>query len=228
MTITAQIIKRAARVAVASAESALRLVSTFPRPFGITGTSAERPIPREFTKSDWLPILALLSPAPAIAVLLTIPATREATTQFTAENWGSIASVWGLIVSFYLLFVATGARRAAQEARSAEKLRTALAGLEDAAAKCIQVGQFARNEKWDVVELRAQEVMARCRTTLAAWGDTPALRESRNKLLEVATLMESIIQESRNANVNRKTILDAQLDSDVKLSVVVGRIQREH
>jgi hypothetical protein len=164
----------------------------------------------------------------ALAALLGIPATRKVTTQFTTQNWGNIASVWGLVVSFYLLFVATGARRAAQEARSAERLRTALAGLEDAAAKCIQVGQFARNQKWDVVELRAQEVMARCRTTLAAWGDNSALRESRNKLLEVAVLMESIIQESRNTNVNRKTILDAQLDSDVKLSVVVGKIQKKH
>lgn len=167
-------------------------------------------------------------PGLVLAVLLGIPVTREVTIKFGIENWGSIASVWGLVVSFYVLIVATGARRAAQEARSAERLRTALVGLEDAAAKCIQVGQFARNQKWDVVELRAQEVMARCRTTLAAWGDNPALRESRNKLLEVAILMESIIQESRNVNVNRKTILDAQLDSDVKLSVVVGRIQKEH
>jgi hypothetical protein len=139
-----------------------------------------------------------------------------------------MASVWGLAVSFYVLVVARGARKAAEEARSAERLRTALAGLEDAAAKCIEVGQFARNQKWDVVELRAQEVMARCRTTLAAWGDNPALKESRNKLNEVATLMRSIIEESRSNNVNRKTILSAQLDSDEKLSVVVGKIKREH
>ena len=188
----------------------------------------ERVITTSPSKSDWPLILVLLSPALLLAVLFGIPATREATTKFATDNWGNIASVWGLGVTFYVLFVAKGARRAAEDARSAEKLRTALAGLEDAANKCTQVGQFARDQKWDLVELRAQEVMACCRTTLAAWGDNPALTESRKKLNEVATLMRSIIEESRNDNVSRKTILDAQLNSDEKLSVVVGKIQKEH
>jgi hypothetical protein len=229
MTPTTQTIKlAAARVTRAAAESALKPVSTFAQPFGITATSVECPIPHEFTKSDWLPILALLFPGLALAVLLGIPATRQATTQFTTENWGNIASVWGLVVTLYLLFVATGARRAAQDARSAEKLRTALAGLEDAAAKCTEVGQFAGVKKWDVVRLRAEEVMTCCRTTLAAWGENEALTESRRKLSEVAILMRSIIEESHNENVNDKTILKAQLDSREKLSVVLGKIQKEH
>ena len=229
MTITAQTIKRAAaRVAHAAAESALKLMSTFVRPFGITATSAEPPIPREFTKSDWLPILALLSPGLALAVLLGIPATRQSTTQFTTGNWGNIASVWGLVVSLYLLFVATGARRAAQEARSAERLRTALAGLKDAAAKCTEVGQFADVDEWAVVSLRAQEVMACCRTTLAAWGENEALTESRNKIDQTAVFMESIIEESRSPKPNRKAILATQLRSAVNLSVVLGKIQKQH
>jgi hypothetical protein len=170
----------------------------------------------------------LLSPGLLVALLFAVPATRGTTIEVVTKNWGNIASVWGLGISFFVYFVAKGARRAAEDARSAEKLRTALAGLEAAADKCTQVGQFARNQKWDVVELRAQEVMTCCRTTLAAWGDNQALKDSRTRLLEVATLMHSIIEESRNDHVNRKTILDAQLDSDEKLAAVVGRIQKEH
>lgn len=138
-----------------------------------------------------------------------------------------MASVWGLGVSFYVYFVAKGAKKAAEEARSAERLRTALAGLEDAAAKCIEIGQYARNQSWHVVELRAQEVMACCRTTLAAWGDNPALKESRNRLNDVATFMRSMIEESCKAAVNQQYILKAQLDSYEKLSVVVGKILKE-
>jgi hypothetical protein len=175
---------------------------------------------------------ALIVAAPPIIVLLVIgfgPLRWGDVVAAFQRNWrDDPASLWALVIAVYVLVVAIGARRAAQDARSAERLRTALAGLEDAAAKCIQVGQFARNQQWAVVELRAQEVMACCRSTLAAWGNTPALRESRIKLLEVATLMESIIEESRSANVNRRTILDAQLKSDVKLSVVVGLIEKEH
>ena len=151
-----------------------------------------------------------------------------ATIQFAGRNWGNIASVWGLAVSFYVLTVARGARRAAQDAVSAEKLQTALAGLKDAAAKCTEVGQFAGVQKWDVVRLRAEEVMTCCRTTLAAWGENEALTESRRKLNEVALLMRSIIEESHNTDVNEKTILKAHLDSREKLSVVVGKIQKEH
>jgi hypothetical protein len=152
----------------------------------------------------------------------------EVVAAFERNGRDDPASLWGLVIAVYVLVVAIGARRAAQEARSAERLRTALAGLEDAAAKCTQVGQFARDQKWNVVELRAQEVMASCRTTLAAWGENEALTESRKKLDEVATLMRSIVEESRKDNANRRTILRAQLDSDEKLAVVVGYIQKEH
>ena len=155
------------------------------------------------------------------------PSTRPATTAFVAKNWGSIASVWGLGVSFYVLFVAKGARKAAEDARSAERVRTALEELEDAREKCTQLGQFARIGKWDLVHLRAQEVMATCRATVARWGEDQALKDSRNKVLQVATLMRSIVEETHNDDVNRKAILEAQLNSDEKLSAVVGRIHKE-
>jgi hypothetical protein len=169
----------------------------------------------------------LLSPGLVLGLLLAIPGSRESTAQFFAKHWGNIASVWGLGVSIYVLFVAKGARKAAEDARSAERVRTALEELEDAADKCTQLGQFARDQKWDLVHLRAQEVMTCCRTTIARWGEDPALKESRNKVLQVATFMRSIVEETHSAEVNRKAILDAQLNSDEKLSAVVGRMHRE-
>ncbi len=58
-------------------------------------------------------------------------------------------------------------------------------------------------------------------------GRSRALKDSRNKVLQVATLMRSIVEETHNANVNPKNILDAQIKSDEKLSAVVGTIHRE-
>ncbi len=227
MTLTALIIKTAVRVADAAAESTVKLVSTFAPPFDITATSAERTTTGSTSKSDWPPILALASPALAFVSLLVIPATRAAAIQFATQNWGNIASAWGLVVSFYVLFVAKGARKAAEEARSAERLRTALEELEDAAKKCTELGQFTRDQKWDLVHLRAQEVMASCRSTVARWGEDPALKDSRNKVLQVATFMRSIVEETNKGTISQKTVSDAQLNSDEKLTAVVGKIHRE-
>jgi hypothetical protein len=190
----------------------------------LRGNAIKRPT---FSR-EWIAGLILLSPGLLFVLLVVVRSTRCATIRFIVGNWGNVASVWGLLVSFYVYLVAKGARKAAEEARSAERLRTALVGIEDAASKSVEIGQHARNRNWDVVELRAQEVMACCRTTLAAWGENPSLKDSRRKLTEVATLMRSIIEESRSENVNRETILRAQLDSDEKLSVVIGKIQHDH
>src|SRR5262249_12558293 len=112
--------------------------------------------------------------------------------------------------------------------RSAERLRTALDRLQEAAAKCIELGQHAGNDIWPVVEIRAQEVLASCRTTLATWGHSEALTESRRLLDEVATLMNSIVKESLGATPNRKTIQLTQHKSYEKLVVVAGKIQKHH
>lgn len=139
------------------------------------------------------------------------------------SNWGNIASVWGLFVSIAALFFAKGARTAAREAR----LRTALEDIENAAKKCTQIGVFAQDEKWLVVRLWAVEVESTCRSTVARWENSPALRDSGSKLLRVANLMSAIIDEVDNAAPNKKNILDAQHSSDNKLSVVLGKMKQD-
>lgn len=178
---------------------------------------------------DWLPVTAaLILPAIVVSAPLALDSARPTALCFYRNNWGNIASLWGLGVSLGAFFFAKGAKKAAEEARSAERLRTALAGLEDAATKCAEIGQSAGSQKWAVVELRALEVLTCCRTTLAAWGESDALTDSRRRLGEVATQMESIVEESRNANVNGAKILKSQLQSAIMLSVVLGKIQKHH
>lgn len=163
-----------------------------------------------------------------MAFLYAWPTAWPAAAEFQRRNWGNLISTWGLGVSIGALIFAKGAKKAAEEARSAERLSTALASLEAALVKCLEIGQLAGAQKWPAVEIRAQEVLQVCHTTLAAWGDKDALTDSRRRLSEVATLMRSIVEETRNATVNTKTVLKAQLDAHVKLSVVVGKIQKAH
>jgi hypothetical protein len=179
------------------------------------------------SQSNWVPAAAVLAPLVVFVLLVALPLSRDVTLKFTKENWGSIASVWGLGVSIYVLFVAKGARKAAQAAIAAERGRTVLEQLEDAAEKNSHIGLFARGGKWDLVQLRAEEVMTSCRTIVARWGDGEVLKESRNKLLMVATQMRSIVEEAGKNNASAENIFNAQLDASEKLSVVLGKAHKQ-
>jgi hypothetical protein len=181
------------------------------------------PIPSSFTKSDLTPIaVSFLLPAVLLAGTLTIPSpVRDQFRAFAWRNWGNIASVWGLLVSIYVLFVAKGARTAAREAR----LRTVLEDLADASQKCDDVGLFAEDQKWPLVKLRAAEVEATCRSITARWEKDGALKQSRNNVLQVADLMLSIVEAIDDQTQDRQTILAAQRKSNTKLAVVVGKMQ---
>lgn len=135
--------------------------------------------------------------------------------------------MWGLFISIYVLFIAKGARTAARQAVSAEKLRTALDELADAADKCTHVGLYAQSEDWSLARLRAAEVQATCRSTIARWEKDETLKDSRNKLLRVAENMLSIVEAIDNQTANKQTILEAQRDSDNRLAVVVGRMKQD-
>lgn len=163
-----------------------------------------------------------------IIAAITIPSPiRDWTRTAASSNWGNIASVWGLFVSIYVLFIAKGARTAARQAVSAEKLRTALDELANAADKCTHVGLYAQSGDWPLARLRAAEVQATCRATIARWEKDGTLKDSRNKLLRVAENMLSIVEAIDNQAPNKQTILEAQRDSDNKLAVVVGRMKQD-
>jgi len=146
------------------------LMSTFGLSFDIT-TIAERTIRFQFTKSDWFPIAAALSPVPVFALLFALSVTRAATTEFMKENWGSSAGVWGLGVTFITLLVAQRAREAANAAKREARRRNLAEDLQDAHTKSQQVGLFIRDAKWDTVFLRAQEISSACSLVLKRWQD---------------------------------------------------------
>jgi hypothetical protein len=183
---------------------------------------------RPLAKLDWLPIAICLLPALPLILLTAIPSRiQPQTVMFASRNWGSIASVWGLGVSIYLISIARGARKAAQEAKVGEKARTALQELRQAAEKNIHIGQFARTFKWDALEIRAEEVMNCCYETVARWKDDPQFKQSCDDLLMVAVQMRSIIVEAGKKRVDAPNIVDSQLLCGEKLNTVIGRIQRE-
>jgi hypothetical protein len=178
-------------------------------------------------KADWAPAAAVLAPVVIAVLLLATPGLpHSAILAFGRRNWGNIASVWGLCISVYVLFIAKGARKAAEEAVAIEKVRTVLELLEAASEKSTHVGLFARAGKWDLVQLRAEEIMTMCRAVVAEWGDNELLKDSRNKLLTVATVMRSIVEESGKPNVSIHTIVSAQLNATEKLSVVMGKAHK--
>jgi hypothetical protein len=102
-----------------------------------------------------------------------------------------------------------------------------LQDLEGASQKCNDVGLFAEDQKWPLVKLRAAEVEATCRSITARWEKDDALKQSRNKVLEVADLMLSIVEAIDNQTPDRQTILAAQRNSNTKLAVAVGRMQQK-
>lgn len=159
---------------------------------------------------------------------LTIPTPyRDWLRKFASDNWGSIASVWGLEVSICVLFVAEGARAAAREARSGEKAKSALEDLKQAKEKNSQIAAYVPSAKWEAVRIRAEEVMNCCHHTVARWKNNPAFEESSNDLLLVAEQMRSIIQQADKPNPSAARILNSQATSSEKLSAVTGRVARE-
>lgn len=188
----------------------------------------ERRISNWITKREWFPVAISASPGALILAVLLVPSPiRSTAVRLVSSDWGNIASAWGLGVSIYLISIARAARTAAQEARSAEKVRSALEGLEQAAEKNTQLGLYARNARWDAVQIRAEEVMNCCHSTVARWKDDPAFKESCNDLLMVATQMHSIILEAAKQNTRPPRVVNSQVASSEKLSAVIGRIQRE-
>jgi hypothetical protein len=186
-----------------------------------------------------IPILVSLIPLPAIAVaIVAANYLGFAGTTFLKKNWGNIASVYGLGVSIYVLVVARGARRAAQEAtteaeaaaeasRAAARTRSALEELHVALSSSRQVSHHASIQNWQIVKLKAEEVMESCRIIVNRWDDTPALKDSKNSLNQAATLMRTIAEEANKGTPNGQRIVKTQLDAHGHISAVEGKILQD-
>lgn len=161
-------------------------------------------------KSEWLPIVTVLAPVPLLAIFAAIPATREWTICLMRENWGNIASVWGLGASIGALFFAKGARRAAEDAKRDIRRRNRADELHDAHAKTLEIGTCLREARWDIVFLRAQEVSAACGVMLARGRGGHAQQQSQVALaLAQASSIERFAMNTKLVKPTPEQILTA-------------------
>jgi len=179
-------------------------------------------------RGDWSRLAALLIGPPLILSIWLWLRYRNWTSAWTFVdgNWGNIASAWGLSVGVYVLMVAQGARRAAEQARQLGRARGLLEELEEANKKIQLVGVFIGQRKWDLVNHVAGEVLVSCKGIMARWNDLPG--SSSNTLLEACVLIRSIA-DSAIANVSEdqtakhaRRLLRAQLSAAELLSTALG------
>jgi hypothetical protein len=190
-------------------------------------------------KSDWVDVLIALLPLPIIIFVVLAPLPFQPTAKdWIGKNWGNLASVWGLGVSVYVLWVAQGAKTAAkkatEEAEEAAKMakaiartRGALEDLQSALAASRQVGNHAGVKNWQVVRLKAEEVMESCRIIVNRWGDSTALNDSKNSLNQAIAMMRTIAEEASKDTPNPQRIIKAQHGAHDHISAVAGKVQKE-
>jgi len=131
-------------------------------------------------------------------------------------NWGSIASIAGLVVSsFGLVYAikaeiaaskaaekAQSALEAAESTRSESRRRNIADELHDAHRRTQQIGSFLTNKEWRIVQILSQELTGSCSQILRRW-DVNALNDaSRNNLLRVQQQANSVVRASMLAAQN--------------------------
>ncbi|MHB8754644.1 MAG: hypothetical protein ACYC92_06755 [Candidatus Acidiferrales bacterium] len=107
-------------------------------------------------------------------------------------HWGDAASVVGLGVSVATLVVARGARAAAEAAKTEARRQNLVDEIQDAQKKAEQLGTYLSQQKWEIVQLRSQEVITSCSQILRRWGADSLSQTSHNNLLRVQQQVGSI------------------------------------
>jgi hypothetical protein len=119
--------------------------------------------------------------------------------EFLRDNWGSLASVVRVALTVWTLLSARGAKKAAEEASELARKRSLVEDLEEAAGKMQHVGGWVRDRKWEIVQLRSQEVLAICKAVLSRWSDH--LGESGNNVRTACTQLSSIARLAMDASL---------------------------
>ena len=113
----------------------------------------------------------------------------------TLDIVGSVASVAGFILSLRVLYVASGARTAARQARTLAQKRDLAEDLDHASHQLQDIGNFLHLQQWFGVQLRVDEVLGICHSAMTRWPDHLS-EERRNDLLTAMSLIESIATRS--------------------------------
>lgn len=142
-----------------------------------------------------------------------------------------MASVWGLAIGIYVLVVATGARRAAEQARRKFDTQSLAEEFEAATHKIQEIGHFLSVGNCEVVRIRAEEVSNTCQSTLGRWGNDPMRKRSKNNVILAARIMRSIAERAAAAPTNPFTQDEsvetkaAQLRAGELLHTVLGELR---
>jgi hypothetical protein len=144
---------------------------------------------------------------------------------------GTVASVAGLGISIYLIFVTQAARDAARDARSLARKLNLVEELENASQKIQQVGSFIQQDQWVAVRLRSEEILSACQITLSRWPDH--LTETRkNEIITASGLIRSIAMSAANhvdgkMEIGRKKkVNDAHIRASAHISSALGEARR--
>ena len=93
------------------------------------------------------------------------------------------------------------------------------------------MGSSSRQQKWDAVQLRIEEILGSCKLVLARWGDY-LVGEPRNNLLTASTIARSIARVTVESSMRqltereRQQTLNAQLEASELISSVLGEARK--
>jgi hypothetical protein len=118
---------------------------------------------------------------------------------------GTVASVLGVAIGIWTLVAATGAKRAAEDARRAARNRNLVEELELAERKIHEIGAFLIADQWPFVQLRAMELASSCQSVVTRWPEGLSI-ERRNNLLEARQIAISIASEASGARMRLPNI----------------------
>jgi hypothetical protein len=160
-----------------------------------------------------------------------MPAMPESS-KFVLDIVGAIASVAGFFLSLYVLRVAKGARKAAQEAKALARKRNLVEELDDASQKLQQVGNFLQQRQWVGVQIRAAEVLTICREAMTRWSDH--LSDDRRSgvgiaVTQVQTIATQVAQIGQRDVTPRenKNLAEAHLSAAGHISAALGEARRK-
>lgn len=152
--------------------------------------------------------------------------------KYVLDIVGAIASVAGLFLSWYVLRVAKGARKAAREAKALARKRNLVEELDDASQKLQQVGNFLQQQQWVAVQIRTTEVLAICREAMTRWSDH--LSEDRRSgvavaMTQVQTIATQVAQIGQRVVTPRenKNLAVAHLNAAGHISAALGEARRK-
>jgi antitoxin component of MazEF toxin-antitoxin module len=153
---------------------------------------------------------------------------------FVQRNWGNLATVWGLYLSFYVLVVATDVKRAIANSRALMTRRSLTETLTEALHQSTELGNHAQAGSALAVRLRAQDILVKCQSATARWGNEPGSEMPLDKLLNASGIAQSLADEAskvigRELNTaEKKRFTTAQLALTSALSQVVAKCQEIH